>query len=215
MFPCGFLSFFCVCRSVTAWRSYLLVAGVAGITAFFRYYECATVPQTGRGVHTLFDFLFQKNDMQPIMSQLIMYFFYKFLATALSVTLPLPVGLFTPVFLTGGVFGRICGEIITRYPHFNNYFAWEYSVLGAAGLATGVTRAMSTAVIVYELAGQPHLRLPLSSKNIELFFILIYFHSESHIFVYYFHMFFFNCSCGDYCVFRWQPFLKNGVRGPH
>ena len=29
------------------------------------------------------------------------FFLYKFFATALSVVLPLPVGLFTPVFVTG------------------------------------------------------------------------------------------------------------------
>lgn len=145
-------------------RSYALVGLVSLVTAFFRYYECATVPQTGRGVRTLFDYLFQDNDMSPILGQLVLYFVYKFLATAFSVTLPLPVGLFTPIFLTGGVFGRVVGEYLSRYASFSNYFPWEYSVLGAAGLATGVTRAMSTAVIVYELAGQPHLRLPLSSK---------------------------------------------------
>ena len=39
-----------------------------------------------------------------------LYFPYKLLITALSVTLPLPVGLFTPVFLSGGVLGRICGK---------------------------------------------------------------------------------------------------------
>lgn len=148
-------------------RSYALVGLVSLVTAFFRYYECATVPQTGHGVRTLFDYLFQDNDMSPILGQLVLYFVYKFLATAFSVTLPLPVGLFTPIFLTGGVFGRVVGEYLSRYASFSNYFPWEYSVLGAAGLATGVTRAMSTAVIVYELAGQPHLRLPLSSKLLE------------------------------------------------
>jgi H+/Cl- antiporter ClcA len=157
--------------SVTAFRSYALVACIAGVTAWFRYYEWATVPQTGHGIRTLYDYLFQKNDMAPILGHLSVYFLYKFFATALSVTLPLPVGLFTPIFLTGGVMGRIIGEILTRYRGFEHYFPWEYSVLGAAGLATGVTRAMSTAVIVYELAGQPHLRLPLAIVVITAYFV--------------------------------------------
>ena len=43
--------------------------------------------------------------------------------------------------------------------------------MGAAGLATGVTRAISTAVIVYELCGQPHLRLPLSIVVLTAYFV--------------------------------------------
>eukprot|EP00599_Poterioochromonas_sp_BG-1_P006011 CAMPEP_0173133076 /NCGR_PEP_ID=MMETSP1105-20130129/514_1 /TAXON_ID=2985 /ORGANISM="Ochromonas sp., Strain BG-1" /LENGTH=520 /DNA_ID=CAMNT_0014044681 /DNA_START=1232 /DNA_END=2791 /DNA_ORIENTATION=+ len=54
---------------------------------------------------------------------------------------------------------------------FDNYFPWEYSLLAAAGLATGVTRAISTAVIVYELAGKSHLRLPLSVVVLTAYFV--------------------------------------------
>lgn len=156
-----------------------MVGTVSLMTSFFMYYECAIIPQTGHGVSTLFDFLFTKNDSSSpdtsttivdyahMLPQLGVYFCYKFLATAVSVILPLPVGLFTPVFLTGGVLGRLLGELLATMESLTdgpgNFFPWEYSLLAAAGLATGVTRAMSTAVIVYELAGQPHLRLPISS----------------------------------------------------
>ncbi len=65
------------------------------------------------------------------------------------------------------------GEYICKaYPlAYHNYFPWEYSILGAAGLATGVTRAISTAVIVYELTGQPHLRLPLGIVVMTAYFV--------------------------------------------
>ena len=37
-----------------------------------------------------------------------------------------------------------------------------YAVVGAASFAAGATRAISTAVIVTEVTGQPHLLLPIS-----------------------------------------------------
>lgn len=154
-------------------RSYLMVGVVTLMVSFAMYFEFTAVASSLKGQNkTLLDYLFQDKDISNIPLQLIPYFCYKFIATALSVTLPLPVGLFTPVFLTGGVLGRVIGEIICKQSTaFVNYAPWEYSVLAAAGLATGVTRAMSTAVIVYELAGQPHLRLPLSIVVVVAYFV--------------------------------------------
>jgi H+/Cl- antiporter ClcA len=43
---------------------------------------------------------------------LIAYVVFKFLVTALCVCLPLPVGLFTPTFVTGGAIGRLFGEAL-------------------------------------------------------------------------------------------------------
>ena len=99
-------------------------------------------------------------------------------------TLPLPVGLFTPVFLTGSVIGRIIGEIVCTWTGFSNFVPSDYSLLAginiqytvnivipAAAFSTGVTRAISTAVIVYELSGESHLRLPLSVVILSAYFV--------------------------------------------
>ena len=43
---------------------------------------------------------------------LIAYVEFKFLVTTICVALPLPVGLFTPTFVTGGAIGRLFGEIV-------------------------------------------------------------------------------------------------------
>ena len=49
-----------------------------------------------------------------------------------------------------------------------------YAVVGAASFAAGATRAISTAVIVTEVTGQPHLLLPISlgmfKKKKKIFF---------------------------------------------
>lgn len=44
-------------------------------------------------------------------------------------------------------------------------------VIGAAAFSSGVTRAVSTAVIVFELSGQSHLRLPISVALLLAYFV--------------------------------------------
>lgn len=59
----------------------------------------------------LLKYLFGRESMTATtLHHLCLFAVYKFVATLLSVTLPLPVGLFTPTFVTGGLIGRILGE---------------------------------------------------------------------------------------------------------
>ena len=95
---------------ITNTRRYLMVGVVSLLVSIPLYYEYSTILTTYGNTKSLLEHLFQKNDMSKIADELVLYFLYKFLATALSVTLPLPVGLFTPVFLAGGVMGRIIGK---------------------------------------------------------------------------------------------------------
>lgn len=44
-------------------------------------------------------------------------------------------------------------------------------VIGAAAFSSGVTRAVSTAVIVFELSGQSHLVLPISVALLIAYFV--------------------------------------------
>lgn len=152
-------------------RKIFMVSVVTLIVSLLMYFEMAAIPEIPR---LLIDYMFDQQNLQPLLPKLLLYFPYKFLITALSVTLPLPVGLFTPVFMTGSVLGRIIGESICHWPlfvSFTNYSPSDYSILAAAGFSTGVTRAISTAVIVYELSGEPHLRLPLSVVILTAYFV--------------------------------------------
>jgi chloride channel 2 len=50
--------------------------------------------------------------------------------------------------------GRIVGEAVRLSNHISTtYEPWEFAVIGAAAFSTGVTRAISTAVVVFELSG--------------------------------------------------------------
>jgi chloride channel 2 len=142
-------------------RRYMLVAIVTLVVAILMYVENALTPSDD-SLSVIDRIIAQRPVFRSAPLSLGMFFVYKMLITALSVTLPLPVGLFTPVFLTGGVLGRVIGELLTSLPGATSYASWEYSLIGAAAFSTGVVRAISTVVIVYEVSGQPHLLLPMS-----------------------------------------------------
>ncbi|CAD5227587.1 unnamed protein product [Bursaphelenchus xylophilus] len=87
--------------------------------------------------------------------------------TILSLTLPIPCGVFGPSFIIGAAFGRLMGELTSvMYPdgfrslgrHIN---PGAYAVVGAAAFSGGVTHTISVAVIAFELTGQIVLILPV------------------------------------------------------
>ncbi len=89
-------------------RRYFLVGSVTLVVAALMYLETAASPSDDKA--SFLDRLLDAHRFSSVLTSLLLYFAYKVVVTALSVTLPLPVGLFTPVFLTGGVLGRIIGE---------------------------------------------------------------------------------------------------------
>jgi H+/Cl- antiporter ClcA len=58
------------------------------------------------------------------------------------------------------------GTLLSHYPEFAPAVSpREFALIGAAAFSTGVTRAVSTTVIVYELSGHKHIHLPLSGAT--------------------------------------------------
>ena len=145
---------------------------VAAVTLFVAPFIYLDSNNGLKGDHrALANFLFQVEEV-GLPKKLLLFVPYKFLITCLCVTLPLPVGLFTPVFITGGAIGRLFGEWVRIH-----FFAstklepWEFAVIGAAAFSTGVTHAVSTAVILFELSGENHLRLPLGMSILVAYFV--------------------------------------------
>lgn len=102
----------CASRSVVTLRRYLMVGTVTLFVSSALYVELLKVPHTGGGSFALLQFLFGKEAIEEdVVVTLCFFTVYKFFATLLSVTLPLPVGLFTPTFVIGGLLGRIVGKI--------------------------------------------------------------------------------------------------------
>lgn len=100
---------------------------------------------------------------------LVIFIVLKFIMTAVSVALPIPAGVFFPVFLIGAAFGRLVGEAMaTWFPDGVNsgdavtpIVPGGYAVVGAAAMAAAVTHTISTSVIVFELTGQITHILPV------------------------------------------------------
>lgn len=74
-----------------------------------------------------------------------------------------PIGVYSPCFITGAVYGRLCGELLqAMIPDLASEInPGVYSVIGAAAFSSSVTRTVSTAVMVIELTNQMNLLLPV------------------------------------------------------
>jgi chloride channel 2 len=84
----------------------------------------------------------------------------KLIYTAAAVSLPLPCGLYLPMFVMGAATGRLYGEILNLiWPGLAEPGA--YSVVAAAAFVGGGTHAVSTAVVVFELTGQLTHMIPV------------------------------------------------------
>ncbi|VDM37897.1 unnamed protein product [Toxocara canis] len=92
---------------------------------------------------------------------------FYFLAIVAS-TLPVPGGIFMPVFVVGGGIGRLVGELLAvvfplglRGEPLMPIYPGIYAVVGAASLCGAVTRTVSVAMITFELTGQIVLIIPV------------------------------------------------------
>jgi len=97
----------------------------------------------------------------PMPFAVAIYFVVKSVTTVVSIALPIPCGLFTPVFAMGASLGRLFGEIVASIVPSVAIEPAAYAVVGAAALTSGATHTLSTAVIVFELTKQIHHMVPV------------------------------------------------------
>jgi len=90
---------------------------------------------------------------------LFMVFAFKFATCLVSITLPIPCGMYMPMFACGGILGRFVGEFIHIFD--SSVVPGGYALVGAAAMAGGVTRTISSAVIVFEVTGELRHILPV------------------------------------------------------
>lgn len=101
--------------SSLVWRQYAVVCAVALLISPLMYMEEGfglRSPNTAPEPLLQVVFRYRPIELSP---RVFLYFPFKFVVTILCVALPLPVGLFDPVFLLGGVFGRIVGMLCTAH----------------------------------------------------------------------------------------------------
>lgn len=100
-------------------------------------------------------------DEPSVFLNLILFVLFKFVLTAMSITMAIPCGVFTPVFAIGAGVGRFFGEL-TVIMGGSSIIAGGYAVVGAAAFTAGVTGTVSIAVIIFELTSQLNYMLPVS-----------------------------------------------------
>jgi hypothetical protein len=79
----------------------------------------------------------------------------QFFLAALSIGLPIPCGLVTPVFVAGAAGGRLVGEIMRAWTGVDTIHPASYAVVGAAAFSSGTTRTLATSIVVFGSSSLP------------------------------------------------------------
>ncbi|GMF42525.1 unnamed protein product [Phytophthora fragariaefolia] len=112
-----------------------------------------------------------EEDSLLLSRSLVTFFPLKYVLTLISIVLPVPAGLFTPTFVIGGIFGRLVGEAVRAFDLMSTrYEPFEFAIIGAGAFSSGVTHAVSTAVIIMEISHTDGLNLPVSVAILAAYF---------------------------------------------
>lgn len=152
----------------TPWRYAIIVSVVTSLVLYpmgpFMYVNLVTSMddlfsnQPLANITTLGSYSWTSNN---VYASLFAYSSIRFLLTVLDVTLPVPIGIVFPSFAIGAGFGRLCGELLLLAFPTANILPAAYAIVGAAAMSAGVTRTVSSAVIVMEFTGNTVLMLPI------------------------------------------------------
>jgi len=99
-------------------------------------------------------------DEPTVFINLVLFASIKFILAALAINLPIPCGVFTPLFAVGAALGRFFGELILVMGA-KGITAAGYAVIGSSAFVASATGSVSTAVIVFELTNQLSYMLPV------------------------------------------------------
>lgn len=89
-----------------------------------------------------------------VLTNLFVFFTIKFFLCLISISLPMPLGVYTPLMMLGAGMGRFVGESLAFSTYFSKIVVGGYAVVGAAAVAAGATQTLSTMVIIFEVTGQ-------------------------------------------------------------
>jgi hypothetical protein len=141
-------------------------AVVAGVTALVIYFTGAYTSEGVRVFSLASDVLTDGYAAEmkrfkgiPPLVGLLISFFARVFISVIAFNIPLPAGIFVPVFLMGAILGRFVG-VVVLYAGNNSAYLPGYALVGGCALASGVTQTISVAVIAIELTGNLDMLLP-------------------------------------------------------
>jgi len=140
----------------TVAQRFILVALVAALAAIIQYPVHLFRLDPREAINELFS-----ADALTVLSSrdVALLLLVRFPLVAICIGLPIPAGLFIPCFVIGSCFGRLYGELL-QHVFGSTIVPGGYAVVGAAAFTAGVTRALSCAVIIFEVTGQLHHMVP-------------------------------------------------------
>ena len=92
----------------------------------------------------------------------IVVMFIKLVLTPFSIVLPVPAGVFTPLFQIGALFGRVFCEAWSVFPLFSWLDPMECAMVGSSAMTSGSLHTVSIAVVMLELTREAIDVLPLA-----------------------------------------------------
>lgn len=88
---------------------------------------------------------------------LVVYCILKFFFIVLSISCPIPNGIFAPVFSLGAGVGRLYGHLLWKLGEYIGVQLIKsealYAVVGAGAIGGSVTKTVSTVIIIFEMNG--------------------------------------------------------------
>ena len=92
---------------------------------------------------------------------LVVLLFARFSITVLSISMPVPVGLFTTNIVVGAILGRFIGELFAEFGIENSLGPSGMAIIGGACFVGAITQTFSAAVIMIELIDNIQLIIPM------------------------------------------------------
>ena len=90
-----------------------------------------------------------------VIGSLAVYFVVKLALLAFAIVLPIPCGFLGPIMTLGAAGGRFFGEVFVMWGLVNDSVRPEaFAIAGAAAFATGMSRALVTPLLFFEMTGQ-------------------------------------------------------------
>ena len=98
---------------------------------------------------------------QSVLLGLIILFLARFMITSLSISMPVPVGLFATNIIIGAAFGRLFGEIIQTMGIESTVGPNGFAIIGGASYVASLTQTFSASIVVMELIDNTQLLIPI------------------------------------------------------
>ncbi|EMD48810.1 chloride channel type CLC, putative [Entamoeba histolytica HM-3:IMSS] len=120
----------------------------------------------GYPTYTTLSQMYTNSSVKPLFGKhylfaLFLLFIARFTITAMSISMPVPVGLFSTNIVVGSVLGRFIGECFSVWGISNNLGPSGMAIIGGACFVGSITQTFSAAVIMIELIDDISILVPM------------------------------------------------------